>query len=372
MPASFSELTTKGAFTFSHNPSATPSFYLYSWGANDAGQLGLSESTTVKRSSPTQIGSQKWWTQISAGSQFALGLTTGGDLYAWGSNSLGRLGLSDLTYRSSPTLSGGGGIAWVSAGTTFGMAIKTNGTLWAWGQNANGQLGLGDTVNRSGVGHTQVGALTNWYRVQGTSGISFGIKTDGTMWSWGYGAGGQLGLGNLTSYSSPKQIGALTTWASVSIGGAIKTDGTLWTWGGNSTGELGLGNTTNYSSPKQVGALTTWASLSLNAGRSAAIKTDGTLWTWGYNYFGELGLGNTTNRSSPVQVGALTAWSKIDFGDSHAVSTKTDASMWAWGRNVYGILGLGDTTDRSSPVQVAANNGWSIASVGTDSYALSN
>ena len=85
------------------------------------------------------------------------------------------------------------------------------------------------------------------------------------LWSWGYNFYGQLGLGNITYYSSPKQVGALTNWLSVSCGYqhtvSVKTDGTLWSWGKNDYGQLGQGNTTNYSSPKQVGALTFWTKL---------------------------------------------------------------------------------------------------------------
>ena len=86
------------------------------------------------------------------------------------------------------------------------------------------------------------------------------------LYSWGAGNDGALGLGNITNYSSPKQVSSLTNWAEVSIlakaGLAIKTDGTLWSWGNNGSGRLGLGNTTNYSSPKQVGLLTNWVSVS--------------------------------------------------------------------------------------------------------------
>jgi alpha-tubulin suppressor-like RCC1 family protein len=91
---------------------------------------------------------------------------------------------------------------------------------------------------------------------------------------------------------------------------AISTNGTLWTWGRNDYGQLGLGNRTYYSSPKQVGSLTTW--LSVAASYSAlALKTDGTLWSWGYNAMGQLGHGNTTNYSSPKQVGSLATWTTI-------------------------------------------------------------
>jgi alpha-tubulin suppressor-like RCC1 family protein len=141
-------------------------------------------------------------------------------------------------------------------------------------------------------------------------------KTDGTFWSWGWNNRGQLGLGNLTSYSSPKQVGVLTTWlktgAAKTSSYSIKTDGALWSWGNNDSGQLGLGNTTYYSSPKQVGSLTTWLNVSAGYGTFAmANKTDGTLWAWGNNAQGVLGQGNTTNRSSPVQVGLLTSWASF-------------------------------------------------------------
>jgi len=68
----------------------------------------------------------------------------------------------------------------------------------------------------------------------------------------------------------------------------------LYSWGSNGSGQLGLGNTTNYSSPKQVGALAYWDQLSNGQNFSVATKTDGTLWTWGSGGSGVLGLGNVT------------------------------------------------------------------------------
>ena len=104
---------------------------------------------------------------------------------------------------------------------------------------------------------------------------------------------------------------------------------TLWAWGRNVYGRLGLGDTVYRSSPVQVGALTTWASISIR-GASLAVNNDGTLWSWGKNTFGQLGLGNTVYRSSPVQVGTLTTWSTTATGNGHVLAIKTNGTLGAW------------------------------------------
>jgi alpha-tubulin suppressor-like RCC1 family protein len=205
----------------------------------------------------------------------------------------------------------------VSAGQFSIGAIKSDGTLWVWGSGNNGALGLNNTTTYSSP--NQVGSLTNWAIVSFSDFYSsYAIKTDGTLWAWGYNTAGQLGLGNFTSFSSPKQVGSLTNWLKIAAGqylvNTIKTDGTMWTWGSNSQGQLGLGNIVNYYSPVQVGALTTWGTSSSKFYNVAAIRTNGTLWTWGNNATGQLGLNHSGAGfyySSPKQVGSLTNWNAV-------------------------------------------------------------
>ena len=263
----------------------------------------------------------------------------------------------------------------VAACSQLSLAVKTDGTLWSWGRGLYGALGLGNTTSYSSP--KQIGALTTWSTVSGpTSGYSsLAVKTDGTLWSWGYNGIGQLGLGNMTNYYSPKQVGALTGWSTVSAGNnsslAVKTNGTLWAVGGfNNVGQLGLGNTTDYSSPKQIGALTNWSAVASGSLFSFALKTDGTIWSWGYNSQGQLGLGNTTSYSSPKQVGALTTWSKISVGNTNSFAIKTNGTLWSWGYNGNGQLGLGNTTSYSSPKQVGALTTWSAISGGAARFTL--
>lgn len=239
---------------------------LWIWGSGSLGKNGLGNTNSY--SSPKQIGSLTNWSKIALGNYNALAIKTDGTLWSWGYNVYGQLGLGNTTaYYSSPKQVGSlTNWAKVFTNANASFAITTTGQLYVWGINSNGMLGLGDTTSRSSP--VQVGALTNWSSVSNSE-FTLAIKTDGTLWAWGLNTYGQLGFGNTTSYSSPKQIGSLTNWLSVvsiyrTSTVAIKTDGTLWSWGRNNLGQLGLGNTTNYSSPKQVGALTTWTTLSRN------------------------------------------------------------------------------------------------------------
>tara|TARA_R110002020_G_scaffold15897_4_gene56621 strand:+ start:132 stop:1355 length:1224 start_codon:yes stop_codon:yes gene_type:complete len=287
------------------------------------------------------------------------------ELWSWGRNQNGQLGVDNTTYYSSPVQVGA--LTNWRANTTAGgqyvsAAIKNDGTLWTWGQGTSGALGDGTTVTKSSP--VQVGLLTNWATVTQMRHSTLAIKTDGTLWSWGANGLGQLGLGNTTYYSSPVQVGSLTTWSKISCGlnfvTAIKTDGTLWAWGRNAQGQLGQGNTTNKSSPVQVGLLTDWSQLGDGKASCFALKTDGTLWAWGDNGYGVLGDGTSTDRSSPVQIGSLTTWSQlVSAGQYHCGVVKTDGTLWTWGRNTYGQVGDGTTTNRSSPVQVGALTTWS-------------
>ena len=149
--------------------------------------------------------------------------------------------------------------------------------LQTWGYGDSGQLGDGTTITKSSP--IQIGSLTTWASIASGAGANYALKTDGTLWAWGGNSSGGLGQGNTTSRSSPVQIGALTTWAKVDASGwnnyakAVKTDGTLWVWGRNNIGQLGLGNTTNYSSPKQLGALTNWYDVSAGETHMLALST---------------------------------------------------------------------------------------------------
>jgi alpha-tubulin suppressor-like RCC1 family protein len=247
---------------------------LWAWGYNNSfGQLG--DGTVINRSSPVQVGSLTGWIEIAAGIRHTLAVRSNGTLWAWGSNS--DFGLGSSGSSTSSPVQVGALTNWyqVSAGQGHSMAVKTDNTLWAWGKNSTGQLGLGNTVIRSSP--VQVGALTNWSQISCLYEGSASVKTDGTMWGWGQNSSGMVGDGTVINRSSPVQVGALTNWKSLAEGSrrefnlSIKTDGTLWSWGDGANGNLGLGDTSKRSSPVQVGVSTSWYQAAGGGGFSLAL-----------------------------------------------------------------------------------------------------
>jgi alpha-tubulin suppressor-like RCC1 family protein len=107
-----------------------------------------------------------------------------------------------------------------------------------------GQLGDGTQTAKMQV--TTTTTFSDWTDVAAGDIHTCGIRANGTMWCWGHGDGGQLGLGTVPYASpSPMQVGTATTWASVVAGNhhtcALQTDGSRWCWGENGVGSLGDG-----------------------------------------------------------------------------------------------------------------------------------
>ena len=342
---------------------------LYAWGGNTSGQLGI--GTAVNTSSPIQVGTEADWSVVEAGDDFSAGIKTDGTIWSWGENQDGRLGINSIVDQSSPVQIGAlSNWSKVSTGRQHCLAIKTDGTLWAWGNNNDGRVGTNNTVYSSSP--VQLGALATWAYVSAGKVCSYAIKTDGTIWSWGNNFAGGLGLNSPsgTNVSSPVQIGALTNWSLVSganyRAAAIKTDGTMWRWGNNNDGALGIGNVSPVyrSSPIQVGALTNWSTVSTPANSCISVKTDNTIWSWGVSTSGGRGAGSPA-ASSPVQIGALTDWAKVITSGggtgSFGGAIKTDGTLWVWGDNIYGQLGDNTAVAKQSPIQVGTLS-WSSAS----------
>lgn len=256
----------------------------------------------------------------------------------------------------------------IASGSQHTLAIKSDGTLWAWGYNYYGQLGDGTTVDK--FIPTQIGTDNNWQSISVGISHSMAIKNNNTLWAWGKNDSGQLGDGTSTNKLEPIQIDTDTDWRSIDAGNnfsvAIKglgTSTTLWTWGENTYGQLGLGDTTNRLIPTQVGTSSSWKSASAGGNHIVALQNifggTGTLWAWGFNSSGQLGNNTNTNELSPIQIGTDVNWTTAVAGKSYNLARKTTGTLWSWGMNFYGQLGLGATPNIKVPTQIGADTNWS-------------
>ena len=353
---------------------------LSGWGLNASGALGnnLSSNSVYVSTPVTTFAGGTNWKQVSCGYAFTSAIKTDGTLWTWGTNSNGQLADNTTVSRSTPVTTFAGGTNWkqVSAGGNHTAAIKTDGTLWGWGGNSQGQLGDNTIINRSTPITTFAGG-TNWKQVSGGNQYTAAIKTDGTLWTWGRNDTGQLGTNTSTFAVIPATpvttFAGGTNWKQVDCGGyvtsAIKTDGTLWTWGFNYAGNLGDNTTINRSTPVTTFAGgTNWKQVISGGTNVVAIKTDGTLWTWGRNDMGgTIGDNTTITRSTPVTTFAGgTNWKQVSCGNWFIEAIKTDGTLWTWGRNSYGQLGDNTAINRSTPVTTfAGGTNWKQVACGS-------
>ena len=265
----------------------------------------------------------------------------------------------------------------VSLGDGHTLAIKDNGSLWVGGYNANGQLGLGYYSTEDEEIPLQKLGSDTWIYVKAGADYSLGIKSDGTLWSWGDNFQGQLGVGDTTNRNIPTQVGS-ATWEMVSAANSldytdyqtvigIQSDGTLWGWGDNNSGVIG--SPPDQTVPTQMGVDTDWQKVSVGKAFAVAIK-GGALYSWGSNDENST-LG--TNISSPgsypfdccIQtVSSDTDWLDISCGPDFVLAIKGENQLYGWGNNRQYQLGTGPiapgvtTIKLRFPVQLNNKLGW--------------
>ena len=266
---------------------------LWVWGRNTDGALG--QSSTVHYSSPVQVPGTTWsqnqMASLSVGDRQIAAIKTDGSLYTWGRNDSGILGNNTSTgtggHVSSPIQIPGTWSIINLSGFNCNAGVKSNGELYIWGTNESGRLGLNQPDNAKYSSPVQIPGTT-WKTTGASLKVerlgAMAIKTDGSLWLWGSNAFGNMGLnqgvgpsGGGNSRSSPTQVGSGYTWDAVSAGYRNRmgktTDGKIWNWG-NMAGYRGdTPNNDFISSPTQIGSDTTWTAISMTYRSSFGIKS---------------------------------------------------------------------------------------------------
>jgi alpha-tubulin suppressor-like RCC1 family protein len=247
-------------------------------------------------------------------------------------------------------------------------AIKSDGTTYCWGANSSGQLGL----NTSGTNEATPLLVSNLssqtLAVATGASHTCAIKTDGTLWCWGLGASGQLGIGSTSSKIIPYQVG-IGTYKKIAAGSlhtcAIKSDDTLWCWGSNSAHQLGDGTSISIqTSPVQVSGSDFYTDVYAGALHTCGLTTAGELKCWGDNTYGQASGNGTTSTyiATPTAAVSSTLFTTAALGGNHTCAVvNTTGELKCWGKNASGQLGDGSATDKPTPVTVIASGISSIA-----------
>jgi len=216
---------------------------LWAWGYNWHGQLG--DGTTENRIVPVQIGYDTDWVSVFAGDSFTMAIKADGSLWAWGRNCSGQLGDGTEMDRLIPTQIGID-TNWVHVmpDAIHTLALKCDGSLWFWGSDlyitiGNGSPRLEISSDQTRIRNTpvEIGVYDDWIRMvtERPWHSEFLIKDDGSLWAQGNNSEGQLGDGTTISRDTFVQIGSDMDWVNVVTRGfqtiAIKTDGSVWSWG---------------------------------------------------------------------------------------------------------------------------------------------
>jgi alpha-tubulin suppressor-like RCC1 family protein len=358
-----------------------------SWGLNQLGQLG--NGSTALSTTYGGVSGLTGVTQVSAGDDHGLALTTDGTVWAWGSDAEGQLGNGSVSVPPVTVpvqVAGLTGVTQIAAGHYFSLALTSDGSVWAWGDNSFGELGNGSSGS---MGDTdvpvQVPGLTGVSQIGAGNSFSLARRSDGTVWAWGDGAFGELGNGTsgTGTYSDvPIQVPSLTRVTQITAGpdwamaartqGFITTLTSVWTWGRNDDGQLGDGTLTSRSTPGEVGGISVPGIREIAAGGDFALVlgSDGSVWGWGGDFDSQLGNSPTFAWTAPVEtIGMDSGITQVSAGASHVLALRSDGTVLAWGNNQAGEIGNGAYSDPTLPVEVPGLTNVTQVSAG-DEYSL--
>ncbi|XP_051994072.1 E3 ISG15--protein ligase HERC5-like [Xyrauchen texanus] len=201
--------------------------------------------------------------QIACGDQHSMALTDDAQLFVWGENSHGQLGLKEgrsgsLTAQHVQSLSGIP-LVQISAGGDHSFALSISGVVFGWGKNNAGQLGLGDTTDR------YVPTVVNSLNQKKTVFISCGgehtatLSKGGTVFTFGSGRFGQLGHNSITDEHHPQVVDKLcgSKVSRITCGRnhtlvLVESSKLIYSFGCGTQGQLGNGQMSNQSVPLPV------------------------------------------------------------------------------------------------------------------------
>lgn len=281
----------------------------------------------------------------------------------------------------------------IASGSAAAFALLASGNIVSWGAGSRGSLGttplseleVTATSRTRAKAPTPVLGIVDAVDISATSDHALALARNGTIYAWGFGAQGQLGIGpmpviNFKTHSPapmdfvpfPVRIPGLADVIAIAAGHdhslALVKDGTIRAWGGNRWGQIGDGTVIDRRSPVVVPGIRKAKAIAAGGNLSAAVLDDGLVMTWG---LGNSGLGRKalkcdTPYPTPALVEGVTGIRTLAIGSIHMLGLTDAGTIISWGDSSAGEVGHNGTAPQQIPglsnVQsIAANTGRSYA-----------
>jgi alpha-tubulin suppressor-like RCC1 family protein len=318
--------------------------------------------------------------RISTGGYSSMVLDTQNQIYCFGDNRLGQLGLGDYENKKIPTLmrtihgiSNDAIIIKISSGGSQALILNSQGKIYGVNGFDFGRLWCGI------IKHKNIPELIPFTNPEIIVEISAGrshyliLDSKGQVFSLGSNEIGQLGLGDiekiltLTLVPLSRPIMAISAKENSSL--ILSREGQVFGFGNNSMGQLGLENRVNVMTPTLIehfNHLTedpqVIVDLSTGGDHSLFLNSQGQVFSCGSDEVGQLGLGGGINsRSIPTLIGLVNThlpyqkanpFITVSAGGSHSLILDIQGRVFGFGNNIFGQLGLDDTRNRSIPTLV--------------------
>lgn len=293
---------------YEHTCGVTVDDRVYCWGLNFFGQLGNGTlgSDHFSVATPKEVVGGRQYRQVRAGYSHTCAITRANVAYCWGENHYGQLGNGTTT--AAPGIATPvrvlGAIAWrqLSGGGEHTCGVSQSDQVYCWGFNANGQLGIGNTITRTKP--VPVSGGRQFRQVEAGGSHTCAVTTGNLAYCWGFNFNGALGDGTTTQRLTPGAVAGLRRFDHVNAGDlhtcGVTLTGRAFCWGRNEIGRLGDGTPINRLTPAPVAGGLTFSLISAGLFHSCGVTTSNRAYCWGSG--GLLGDGTLTQRLVPVPV----------------------------------------------------------------------
>ena len=332
---------------------------VYAWGYNGYGQLGL--ETTTNQLTPVLIPNLPEVSKIILNGYTTYAITTDGDVYAWGMNDYGQVGNNTKTTQRAPVKIQIDNVKSLTCKAKVVFALTESKEVYAWGRGDDYQTGTGD-YTAAQLKPVQITGLSNVDEIITNGVTSFAICNDRQdVYSWGEGWASELG-----TYSernrTPKRVWVLSDLnetieelvIELRTGFAITSDNTLYGWGYNSYNQLGNGGTYNQGVPIKITNIPKVNQFIFNGNSGIVLGNDKCVYTWGKNPYGEVGRGDIYRQAYAEKLTVLgNNIEQIYNGNTSMYARDADGVLYGWGTNNLGQLGIGNIVRIVAPTAIA-------------------